>query len=132
VGVACDAWLGTGLGGVAFALEQKAGRAKELTNGDLKSRMSHDQALLLEKTDLIFYTREQLSSQRGNWDLVHARLTEQDLGGRYGWSPRETRHTQPQGELTFRQLAAQSRTPLPGATRPKQSRPLISPTRQRL
>jgi hypothetical protein len=59
--------------------------------------MSQDQALLLEKTDLIVDTREQLTSQRGNWDFVHARLTEQDLERRYGWSPRETRHTQPQG-----------------------------------
>jgi hypothetical protein len=136
VAVAVDAWLGTGLGGVAFALRQHAGGQRELTNGDIKSRMAQDRAILSGKKDPITYTREQLTTQRGNWDMVHARLTEQDLERRYGWSPRETRHTQPQGGPYFSAVSstetgavtgrneAQAETTTPAVSKPDSPTPL--------
>jgi hypothetical protein len=101
VAVACDAWLGTGLGGVAFTLRERAGGKKELTNGDLQSRMGQDQAILLSKNDFVVYTREQLTAQKGNWVLVDPRVTELDLQERYVWGHRRP-HQEPTAEAPGR------------------------------
>jgi hypothetical protein len=124
VAVACDAWLGTGLGGVAFTLRERAGGKKELTNGDLQSRMGQDQAILLSKNDFVVYTREQLTTQKGNWALVDPRVTELDLQERYVWGHKR-QHQEPTAEASGRggpeRLAATSEED-PGA-RAEEARP---------
>jgi hypothetical protein len=48
--------------------------------------MSQDQAILLSKSDLVVYTREQLTAQKGNWVMIDQRVTELELQERYVWA----------------------------------------------